>query len=503
MIILDSIITTALRWRMSRIEAFMQNPIQTQNDLLTGLLSDARNTEFGKKYDFGSIKTYEQFRNTVPVSTYEQLFPYIDRVFKGEQNILWPSEITKFAKSSGTTNARSKLIPVSDESLEETHMKASKDLVTIYVNNNPDNKVFSGKNLSIGGSIYAHPDNPNAYFGDVSAVITKNLPFWAEWARTPSIDVAMMENWEQKIEKMAHETAQENVITISGIPTWTILLLQRILEITNADNMLEIWPEFEVFNHGAVSFEPYRELFKNMFPSDKVCYTETYNATEGFFGVQDRLNEEGMLLLLEHGIFYEFIPMEELGNEYPKAIPLEKVELGKNYALVISTNAGLWRYLIGDTIRFTTIAPYRIKVTGRTKHFINAFGEEVIIENAESAISQAAFITGAIVSNYTAGPVYIGDGKKGGHEWLVEFDKEPDSLEKFTAVLDETLREVNSDYDAKRANNLALVKPLVGSLPRGTFYSWLKSKSKLGGQNKIPRLSNDRIVIGEIKELLK
>jgi hypothetical protein len=313
----------------------------------------------------------------------------------------------------------------------------------------------------------------------------------------------MMENWEQKIEKMAHETAQENVITISGIPTWTILLLQRILEITNADNMLEIWPEFEVFNHGAVSFEPYRELFKNMFPSDKVCYTETYNATEGFFGVQDRLNEEGMLLLLEHGIFYEFIPMEELGNEYPKAIPLEKVELGKNYALVISTNAGLWRYLIGDTIRFTTIAPYRIKVTGRTKHFINAFGEEVIIENAESAISQAAFITGAIVSNYTAGPVYIGDGKKGGHEWLVEFDKEPDSLEKFTAVLDETLREVNSDYDAKRANNLALVKPLVGSLPRGTFYSWLKSKSKLGGQNKIPRLSNDRIVIGEIKELLK
>jgi hypothetical protein len=481
-----------MKKRIHQMELFMKYPHEVQDEIFKKLIQTARTTEFGVQYDFSSIQTYDQFRSRVPIHTYEKLFPSIERLMRGEQNILWPTEIKWFSKSSGTTNDRSKFIPVSQEALEDCHFKGGKDLISLYVNNYPDTTLFDGKGLAVGGSHQINDFDPSAssYYGDVSAVIMQNLPQWAQFIRTPSLETALMGNWEEKIEKMARETARDNVTNIAGVPTWTILLIQKVVELEGKNNILE------------VSFAPYRALFKALIPSDKMRYWEIYNASEGFFGIQDQRDSEELLLMLDYGVFYEFVPIAELEKEDPRAVPLSEVELNTNYAMVISTNAGLWRYNIGDTIKFTSLAPYRIKISGRTKHYINAFGEELIVENAETAIARACDLTGAIIENFTAGPIYLAHGKKGGHEWLVEFKVKPSSMEEFTRLLDKTLREINSDYDAKRAHNLALIEPVVHSVEEGTFYNWMRSRGKLGGQNKVPRLSNSREYIEDILRMM-
>lgn len=494
-----------MKKRIHQIELFMKYPHEVQDEILRKLLQTARNTEFGKKYEFSAIENYEQFRQRVPITHYEVLFPHIERLMRGEQNILWPSEIKWFSKSSGTTNARSKFIPVSTEALEDCHFKGGKDLLSMYVNNYQDTKIFDGKGLGVGGSYQLNELDPSAtsYYGDVSAVIMQNLPEWAEFIRTPSLNTALMNNWEEKIEKMARETVEVNVTSIAGVPTWTILLINRIVELQGKKNIMEVWPNLEVFFHGAVAFGPYRNLFKNLIPNERMRYWETYNASEGFFAIQDKRDSEELLLMLDYGIFYEFIPAEEFEAENPKALRLSEVELNKNYAMVISTNAGLWRYNIGDTIKFTSLAPYRLKISGRTKHFMNAFGEEVIIENAEASITAACEATGSIMNNFTAAPVYLEEGKKGAHEWIIEFKTRPHDMGEFTHVLDATLRKINSDYDAKRAHNLALVAPTIHSVEEGTFYNWMKKRGKLGGQNKVPRLSNSREYVEDILKMVK
>lgn len=491
--------------RIHQIELFMKYPVEVQDELFRKLVQTARSTEFGLTYDFAGITSYEQFRERVPVRTYEELFPLIERMMRGEQNVLWPSEIKWFSKSSGTTNARSKFIPVSQEALEDCHFKGGKDLLSLYVNNCPDTKLFNGKGLAVGGSHQINDLDPTAssYYGDVSAVIMQNLPPWAQFIRTPSLETALMGNWEEKIEKLARETAKENVTNIAGVPTWTILLIQKVVELEKKSNILEIWPNLEVFFHGAVSFTPYRSVFQSLIPSEKMQYWETYNASEGFFGIQDQKNSEELLLMLDYGIFYEFIPTEEIGTDNPRVVSLRDVELDKNYAMVISTNSGLWRYNIGDTIKFTSRSPYRIKISGRTKHFINTFGEEVIVENAEAAITRACQHTGAVIDNFTAAPVYLEEGKKGSHEWIIEFMVPPHDLDLFTRVLDQTLREINSDYDAKRSHNMALIAPRVHSVDEGTFYRWMKKRGKLGGQNKVPRLANSREYVDDILSMVR
>ncbi|MCH7410287.1 GH3 auxin-responsive promoter family protein [Belliella sp. DSM 111904] len=504
------VVNTFMTWifknRIGQINNFKENPIAIQEEILFELVNEAKRTEFGKKYSFSEMKTYADFASKVPIHDYEQMKPYIEMTMKGRQNVIWPTDIEWFSKSSGTTSSRSKYIPVSQEALEECHFKGGKDMLSMYVNNYPDSKLFSGKALTIGGSLSSNPlsNESSSKVGDVSAVITHNLPIWVQMARTPSLETALMNEWEAKIERMAREVMDENVTSISGVPTWTIVLLQRILELKGANNILEVWPNLEVFFHGAVAFGPYRGLFKELIPSERMRYMETYNASEGFFGIQDQKDSDELLLMLDYGIFYEFIPMEEWDNEHPKVVPLTEVELGKNYAILITTNAGLWRYKIGDTVKFTNLHPYRIKISGRTKHFINAFGEEVIVENAESAIQVAAEATHATITNFTAAPVYFGDSKsKGAHEWIVEFNKLPDDRERFINLLDEELRKVNSDYDAKRYKDLALTAPRVHVVNEGVFESWMRSRGKLGGQNKVPRLSNTREYVDEILQMIK
>lgn len=503
--ILNSFFNWIITKRIHQIELFKQYPHEVQREVLYRLIADAKNTEFGVKHRFKSINSYTEFKNQIPVSTYEEFFPYIDRMMKGEQNVLWPTDINWFAKSSGTTNAKSKFIPVSQEAMEESHFSGGKDLLAIYVNNNPDSLIFTGKGLSIGGSHQKNPLNPNgdSYYGDVSAVIMQNMPLWAKFVRTPSEEVALLDSWEEKLEQIAQETIDENVTSMAGVPTWTLLVLKRVMELKGATNILEVWPNLEVFFHGAVAFGPYRQVFKELIPSSKVSYVDAYNASEGFFGIQDLPESDDMLLMLDYGIFYEFIPMSSTGLSTSSPIPLWDVEVGKNYAMVITTSAGLWRYNIGDTVRFTSTNPYRIKISGRTKHFINAFGEELVIENAEEAIAKSCELTGAIIENFTAGPIYLEKNKRGGHEWIIEFEKLPNDLSEFTIFLDRNLKKINSDYEAKRQNDLALVAPLVKSIPKGSFYKWMKSRNKLGGQNKVPRLSNDRSHIESILSILE
>jgi hypothetical protein len=502
--VINSFMSWLFRNRIGQIENFMQHPIEVQQELFLDLIKTARKTEFGKKYHFEEIRNYDEFARRVPIHDYEQMKPYIDRCMTGQQNVLWPTEITWFSKSSGTTGSRSKFIPVSQEALEDCHFKGGKDMLSLYVNNYPETKLFSGKGLTIGGSLQVnHLDGTkNSFYGDVSAVIMQNLPLWVQFARTPSLEVALMSEWEAKIERIAQETIEENVTSISGVPTWAIVLLKRIMEIKGATNIMEVWPNLEVFFHGAVAFGPYRKLFEELIPSPKMHYMETYNASEGFFGIQDQKDSDEMLLMLDYGIFYEFIPMEDWESDDPKVLPLEAVEQDKNYAMLISTNAGLWRYKIGDTVKFTSISPYRIKISGRTKHFINAFGEEVIVENAEKAIEMACGATRATIVNFTAAPVYF-EGKtgKGAHEWIIEFETPPEDKELFVSMLDNSLRDLNSDYDAKRYKDMALTAPKVHFAQTGLFESWLKSKGKLGGQNKVPRLSNNRELLEELLRL--
>ncbi len=502
MAIVNSIFTWYMKKRIHQIELFMKYPLDVQEEWFHTLISSAENTEWGKLYDYKSILTIQQFKERVPLQNYDTLKPYIERMLQGEQNILWPSEIKWFAKSSGTTSDRSKFIPVSEEALEECHFKGGKDMLSIYCNNRPTTKMFTGKGLVLGGSHQINQLCEDIHYGDLSAVLIKNLPVWAEYYRTPDMSIALMDNYEVKIDRMAEATIKENVTSISGVPTWTIVLAKKVMELTGTNNLLEVWPNLESYFHGAVNFTPYREQFKELIPSSEMYYLETYNASEGFFGIQDESHSEELLLMLDYGIFYEFLPMEHIDEENRKTLSLDQVELYKNYAIIISTNAGLWRYMIGDTVQFTSLHPFRIKITGRTKHFINAFGEEVIIDNAENALTKACLVTQAKIKDYTACPIYFKGEEAGGHEWIIEFEEQPTDFETFVDILDQTLREVNSDYDAKRFKDMALRRPRVHNAPQNTFYNWLKVKGKLGGQHKVPRLANNREYVEDILKSL-
>ncbi len=475
----------------------MNNPVAAQREVLQDLVTTAQYTQFGHQYKFAKLFNLRDFKNTVPVQEYDELKPYIERMMQGEENVLWPTPVTWFAKSSGTTSDKSKFIPVSDESMKDGHFKASKDVLTLYYNNFPASDLLTGKGLVIGGSHNIYPFNEEIQFGDLSAVLMQNAPFWTNWIRTPELSVLLMDEWESKIEKLAETTIKENVTSVSGVPTWNLVLFRRILELTGKQTIAEVWPELELFMHGGVSFVPYREQFQQLI-GKPINYLEMYNASEGFFAAQDQPGEDGMLLFADHGIFYEFMPLEEYGKQFPNTIGLNKVVLGKNYALIISTNGGLWRYIVGDTIQFTSLQPYRIKVSGRIKHFINAFGEELMVDNTDKAIAIACEQTGAIVNEYTAAPIYFSQGNNGAHEWLIEFEKDPVGLNDFVYELDTALKNLNSDYEAKRHKNIALRLPFVKPVPKGTFHRWLQSKGKMGGQHKVPRLCNDRTYVEEI-----
>ena len=497
--IVNSIATWFLKKRIHQIDLFLKYPIDVQEELLKGLINKAKHTEIGNQYDFKSIKTYTDFAERIPVTTYEDNESNYERARKGESNIFWPTPIKWFAKSSGTTNAKSKFLPVSNESLEECHYAASKDLLCLYLNNNPDSELFLGKSLRLGGSKELYKEN-GTVFGDLSAILIDNMPFWAEFSSTPSNEVSLMPDWETKMQAIVDETINENVTSLLGVPSWVLVLLNQVIETTGKNNLFEIWPNLEVYFHGGVSFDPYLEQYKKLLPKNNFLYYETYNASEGFFAIQDRNNSKELLLMLDYGIFYEFIPMDTYDSTEEIIIPLSEVKLGKNYAIVITTNAGLWRYKIGDTVRFTSINPFRIKVTGRTKHHINVFGEELIIENAEAALRKAAKLTHSEIIDYTAGPIFMEGKEKGAHEWIIEFKKHPDDIDTFNQLLDAFLQEVNSDYEAKRYNNTTLNFPKIHVARRGLFKDWLKQHDKLGGQHKVPRLSNSR---NFVEELLK
>jgi len=498
--LLSPAISSLARMRLWRIEGWKNNPIDSQREVLQDLVTSAQYTEFGRQYNFSELFTIRSFKQSVPIHEYDDMKPYIQRIMKGEQNVLWNTPIFWFAKSSGTTSEKSKFIPISEESLEDCHYKAAKDVLTMYYQYNPDTELLTGKGLVLGGSHTISPMNHEAQYGDLSAVLLQNSPFWGHWLRTPDLSIALMDEWESKIEKLAKSTIKENVTSISGVPTWTLVLFKRILEITGKRNIAEVWPSLQLYMHGGVSFTPYKEQFRKLIGRD-IHYLEMYNASEGFFAAQEIPGDDGMLLFTDHGIFMEFMPVSEYGKPDPKTIGLEEVEKGRNYALVISTNGGLWRYLVGDTIQFTSLRPFRIRVSGRLKHYINAFGEELIIDNTDKAIAMACEKTGAIVNDYTAAPVYFSDSSNGAHEWLIEFEKEPDSPEFFIKELDSSLKSLNSDYEAKRHKNIALRMPVLHLIKKGVFSEWLRSKGKLGGQHKVPRLSNERVLLEEILKL--
>jgi hypothetical protein len=485
--------------RIHQIELFIKYPHDVQAEWFNRLIYMGKTTEWGRKYDFKSMKDIRQFDERVPVSTYEDLKPYIDRLRNGEQNILWPEEIKWFAKSSGTTSSKSKFIPVSNSSLDECHFKGGKDMLSLYVHNHPETMIFDGKGLVMGGShSISEVNNESYYDGDLSAIIIQNLPFWAQFMKTPNLSIALMDEWEEKIELMARETMHHDVTSISGVPSWTMVLIKKVLELTGKENLCEVWPNLEVFFHGGVNFDPYRLQFKQLIPSANMSYMETYNASEGFFGIQDQKTSGDLLLMLDYGIFYEFIPVENLNDPQPKVIQLDRVEINHSYALIISTNAGLWRYLIGDIVIFTSINPYRIKITGRTKNFINAFGEELIVDNAEKALAIACSKCQVNIVEYTAAPLYLSDKESGAHEWLIEFETPPPNIDYFAETFDNALKSLNSDYEAKRYHNMILRPPVIRQMESGTFYKWLKINGKLGGQHKVPRLSNNRDIVEQI-----
>ncbi|MGB0885451.1 MAG: GH3 auxin-responsive promoter family protein [Chitinophagales bacterium] len=494
----NSIISYIIKRRNHQIDFFKKYPLEVQKDLFHELIYKAKNTVWGKEHQYAKIKSIADFKNQVPIQNYDSLKPYIEKVRAGEQNILWHSEVKWFAQSSGTTAGKSKFIPVSKESLEQCHFKGGKDLMSIFLNHYPETNILDGKSMVLGGSSNISSYRAKSFYGDLSAVIIENLPFWFNLVKTPSKEIALHPNWEEKIDKMAQIVSKENVSSLSGVPSWNLILLQKVLEITGKENILEVWPNLELFIHGGVKFEPYKKQYEKLIPSLDMKYMETYNASEGFFGIQDQTNSKEMLLMLDYGVFYEFLPLEELGKENPKTVQLEEVEINTNYAIIISTNAGLWRYMIGDTIKFTSLKPFRIVLSGRTKYFINIFGEELIEENANNALKTACDKTNAISNEYMVAPIFPNENGKGGHEWLIEFQKKPKDLVLFTKILDEALQAENSDYEAKRFQNMALQLPKINIAEPDTFYKWLKTKGKIGGQHKVPKLSDKRIYLEEI-----
>lgn len=499
--LLSKTISFLARLRYKQIHNWINHPAAAQRHVLQSLISDAQYTAFGKKYAFAKLFTIKEFKERVPLHEYDDMRPYIDRMMEGEENVLWNTPITWFAKSSGTSNDRSKFIPVSEESLKENHFKASKDVLTNYYKNFPSSNLLTGKSLVVGGSHQISRLSEDVQCGDLSAVLMQNSPFWGQWLRTPELSIALLDEWENKIEKLALVTAEENVTMLAGVPTWTLLLLKRILEIKEKKTIKEVWPNLELYINGGVSFIPYRSQFEKIIGSP-INYLEIYNASEGFIAGQEKPEDDGMMLFTEHGIFYEFLPAENYNKPKAKTLGLQNVQLHVNYAIVISTTGGLWRYIMGDTVEFVSLNPYKIKVTGRLKHYMNAFGEEVIIDNADKAIAAAAQKTNSIVKDYTAAPVYFSDNSNGAHEWLIEFDKQPVNLKDFIEEMDTALKSLNSDYEAKRHKSIALRLPIVHSLPEGTFTEWLRTKGKVGGQHKVPRLSNERKIVEEIKNMV-
>ncbi len=489
--------------RLKQIDRFNTEAEQIQRSVLAGLLERARNTAYGKLYDFASIRNYQDFAKRLPLITYEELKPYVERMKRGESNLIWPSDIKWFAKSSGTTNDKSKFIPVSKDALHKCHYQGGQDCVALYLRMNPNSQFFSGKGLILGGSHSVNVFSKNSYYGDLSAILIENIHPLVNYIRVPKKEIALMEHWDVKLEAMANSTINKNVTNLSGVPSWLLVLIKHILEKTGKQHLNEVWPNLEVFFHGGISFTPYKEQYKELIPTDKMHYVETYNASEGFFAVQNDLSDSGMLLMIDLGIFFEFIPLEEVGKENPHVVPLWETEVGKNYAVVITTNSGLWRYQIGDTIKFTSVNPYKIKVSGRTKHFINAFGEELMVDNADKGLAVACARTGAEIIDYSAAPVFMAGGKKAHHQWMIEFSKAPESIEEFADILDAALQNLNSDYEAKRYGGIALDRLSIELARPSLFCDWLREKGKLGGQHKIPRLSNNRDIMEELIKMNK
>ncbi|MBN2165275.1 MAG: GH3 auxin-responsive promoter family protein [Marinilabiliaceae bacterium] len=496
--ILNSFISLINFRRISQIDFFKSNPIEVQKGILFSLLKKAADTEVGRMFDYQSIFSIETFQERIPVCDYEGVSPFIRRLRQGEKNLLWPGEIKWFAKSSGTTSAKSKFIPVTKESLEDCHFRGGKDVLAIYNNNYPTNNLFSGKCLTLGGSHQINNFSNDSYYGDLSAILIENMPFWTHFMRTPSQNIALMDEWEAKLEKITEATIPQDVTSLAGVPSWFMVLIKHILNKTGKKDLLEIWPNLELFIHGGIKFEPYREQYESLIPRNDMHYMETYNASEGFFAIQDDPSTKGMLLMLDYGIFYEFMPLNQVGKSHPILLTLDQIELNIDYALVITTNGGLWRYMIGDTIRFVSKNPFRIIISGRTKHFINAFGEEVVVENAVQALKIACEKTNSQIKEFTAAPLYMSAESKGAHQWIIEFEKKPVDTVKFVNELDQALKDLNSDYEAKRYKDLTLELPHLVIARENLFFDWMKQKKKLGGQNKVPKLSNNREFIDEL-----
>ncbi len=487
--------------RLRELEKHYTEPLQLQSDALRSLVEKAAGTEYGRKHLFSTLKSYDDFARNVPVNTYEELKGDIDRMRHGEADVLWPGVCKWYAKSSGTTNDKSKFIPVTPDGLHHIHYQGPRDVVAFYLRNNPDSRLFDGKSLILGGSHQQNYNLQDSLVGDLSAILIENITPLAELFRVPKKQTALLSDFEVKRDRIAQETLHKNVTNISGVPSWMLSVLVRVLELSGKKNLSEVWPNLEVFFHGGIAFTPYRKQYEELIPSQRMHYMETYNASEGFFGIQNDPRDSSMLLMLDYGMFYEFMPMDEAGKDSPTVVPLEGVELGRNYAMLITNSCGLWRYEIGDTVMFTSLRPYKFVITGRTKYFINAFGEELIMDNAEKGLDYACHETGAEVLEYTAAPVYMDSHARCRHQWLIEFAKQPDSMEHFAQCLDNKLQELNSDYEAKRSHDITLQMLEVVPARQGLFNDWLKAKGKLGGQHKVPRLSNSRTNIDQLLEM--
>ena len=497
-----AIISKAFLPRQHALERHTACAVEKQHEVLRHLLHEAEQTEYGRAHLFGSSRGYEDFARNVPVNTYEELKDDIDRMRHGEADILWPGQVKWYAKSSGTTNDKSKFIPVSDEGLKRIHYQGGTDVVALYLRNNPKSRMFDGKGLILGGSHSPNYNLPGCLVGDLSAILIENINPLVNLIRVPRKQTALLSDFELKRDRIAAECLGKNITNLSGVPSWMLSVLVRVLEMSGKERIDQVWPNLEVFFHGGIAFTPYRSQYERIIKSPGMHYMETYNASEGFFGIQDDPTDKSMLLMTDYDVFYEFLPMDEFGSDNPSIVPLEGVETGRNYAMLISTSCGLWRYMIGDTVRFTSCNPYKFVITGRTKCFINAFGEELIQDNAEKALAYACSMTGAEVSEYTAAPVFMDSNAKCRHQWVIEFAKEPADTDEFARLLDRRLQQINSDYEAKRSHDITLQHLEVVKAPRGLFDRWLKSKGKLGGQHKVPRLSNTRTHIDEIMELM-
>lgn len=484
--------------RQKELERHEKEGVQMQAEVLKSLLERASDTEYGRDHIFNMTRSYEEFAHNVPINTYEELKGDIDRMRHGEKDILWPGVVKWYAKSSGTTNDKSKFIPVSDEGLESIHYQGGNDAVAMYLQNNPKSRLFDGKSLILGGSHSSNYNVDGSLVGDLSAILIENINPIVNLVRVPDKRTALISDFEVKRDKIAEICLHKNVTNISGVPSWMMSVLQRVMELSGKQHLEEVWPNLEVFFHGGIAFTPYRQQYEQLITSPNMHYMETYNASEGFFGLQDDPSDPSMSLMVDYDVFYEFIPMDEFGTDNPTVVPLQGVEIGKNYAMVITTSCGLWRYMIGDTVQFTSKNPYKFVITGRTKYFINAFGEELIMDNAEKGLAYACEKTGAQVAEYTAAPVYMDSNAKCRHQWLIEFSKEPESLDEFASLLDRKLQEINSDYEAKRFHDVTLQHLEIVKARPGVFNDWLKSKGKLGGQHKIPRLSNSRKNLDEM-----